>query len=326
MPKIEFLSAVLLRDHAPSADVRELVIGPAPGVTLPEPIPGGHIQIRHASGVVREYSLINDPGQADVFRVAIKRYDNGRGGSVAFHRSLEVGEALQVSVPVAGMRIDESSDHHVFIAGGIGVTAIVGLLSTFSGRSGEIHYCVRNSNEAPYLERLEASGLPVRIHESDAGNLLDPRAVLDAIGPGTTVYQCGPPSLMDAVDAAAVDLHSVEVRREAFTPGQRSAVPASAADEPENDVRDETDTPFDVHIKGRALDVRVEAAETMLRALLRAGVPVDYSCEAGECGTCILDYLEGNPIHRDSILEGDERDEMITPCVSRAKGRLIVDL
>lgn len=314
MPKTEFVPAVLVEDERPAPDVRELLIAPQPGARFPGSIPGGHVQVRHLSGVIRQYSLIGAAADDGHYRVAIKRYDEGRGGSLTFHRDLSVGDRLDVSAPVPGMTLDDTAKRHVFIAGGIGVTAILGLLTSLTpGTKGEVHYCVRDKTAAPYLERLEAHGLPLRVYESDLGNFLNPTSLIESLSDGSAIYQCGPPSLMDAVDVAALARPKIAVHREIFN--QVESYEPNPVDEA-----------FEVRLARRGAEIRVGAEESMLRALIREGINADYSCEAGECGTCILDYLEGNPIHRDTILEGDERDVMITPCVSRAKGHLTIDL
>ncbi len=62
----------------------------------------------------------------------------------------------------------------------------------------------------------------------------------------------------------------------------------------------------------------------MAEVLDEAGVFIERSCESGLCGTCMTRYLAGEVDHRDCILGDDEREQFITPCVSRAKGGLLV--
>ena len=46
----------------------------------------------------------------------------------------------------------------------------------------------------------------------------------------------------------------------------------------------------------------------------------------GVCGLCATRVLEGEPDHRDEVLTDSERreDKLMTVCVSRCKGELIV--
>src|SRR4051794_28143627 len=53
----------------------------ARGGELPPFSAGAHIAIRAPNGLLRKYSLCNDPAERNRYQVAIKREDSGRGGS-----------------------------------------------------------------------------------------------------------------------------------------------------------------------------------------------------------------------------------------------------
>ncbi|MDT4873253.1 Carnitine monooxygenase reductase subunit [compost metagenome] len=56
---------------------------------------------------------------------------------------------------------------------------------------------------------------------------------------------------------------------------------------------------------------------------------MDYSCEAGVCGSCLTRVLEGTPEHRDTFLTDAERaaNDQFTPCCSRSTSpTLVLDL
>ena len=53
------------------------------GSELPPFTAGAHIQLRVPNGLIRKYSLCNDPAERDRYRVAVKREDTGRGGSIS---------------------------------------------------------------------------------------------------------------------------------------------------------------------------------------------------------------------------------------------------
>ncbi|GAB4469207.1 MAG: 2Fe-2S iron-sulfur cluster-binding protein [Burkholderiaceae bacterium] len=48
-----------------------------------------------------------------------------------------------------------------------------------------------------------------------------------------------------------------------------------------------------INVEGRAEPLAAEEGETILAALKRHGLPAAYSCEAGNCGTCKVEYLGG---------------------------------
>lgn len=303
-------TARIVADAFPASDVREILLE-GDEEALPEVDGSAHVQVRLEDGTQREYSLINGDGDEGMYRIAVRRVHTGRGGSIAFHDALPVGAAVQVSAPVPGMRIHEAAREHVFVAGGIGVTAILGMLRRLPpATTGEIHYAVRGEMDAPYLSRLRESGLPVHVHDSRTGARLDVATLIASLSESTALYHCGPAGLMASIDEATRDWPEGFVRSESF-----GGAP----------VTDQNDEPFTAHLNLTGGTVEVGADESLLRAMMRKGVAVDYSCEKGECGTCILEYTAGDVIHRDTVLEDDERGELITPCISRAHGVLEID-
>ena len=83
------------RDVVPG--VVELTLTAADGV-LPEWHPGAHIDLELPGGLVRQYSLTGDPGEGE-YRVAVLREHSGRGGSVAVHDGVAVGDRLRIRGP-----------------------------------------------------------------------------------------------------------------------------------------------------------------------------------------------------------------------------------
>nr|WP_269813961.1 2Fe-2S iron-sulfur cluster-binding protein [Jiangella endophytica] len=49
--------------------------------------------------------------------------------------------------------------------------------------------------------------------------------------------------------------------------------------------------------------------------------PVDYSCEGGVCGSCVIEAAQGEIDHRDRCLSDDERARgLLATWVSRGRG------
>ena len=72
----------------------------ASGQSLPEFSAGAHIAIRAPNGLLRKYSLCNDPAERDRYLVAVKRETNGRGGSTNLIDNVKAGDELMVAKPV----------------------------------------------------------------------------------------------------------------------------------------------------------------------------------------------------------------------------------
>ena len=73
---------------------------------------------------------------------------------------------------------------------------------------------------------------------------------------------------------------------------------------------------------GRTL--RVKRDQTLLTALIRAGVNVSYDCMRGECGMCAVNYRDGVVTHRDSCLSDASRKDHLCLCVSQVESDKIV--
>ena len=65
--------------------------------------------------------------------------------------------------------------------------------------------------------------------------------------------------------------------------------------------------------------------QSLLQALLDAGINMDYSCEGGVCGTCVVPLVSGEVEHMDEFLMDDEHDTQMTTCASRGVGEIEID-
>src|SRR2546430_3862811 len=71
-----------------------------------------------------------------------------------------------------------------------------------------------------------------------------------------------------------------------------------------------------ITLEGHGQPVPVRAGDTMLEALLRAGVAFPFSCQAGKCGTCKCELVSGD------ILELEHAEHALAP-EQRAKGIIL---
>jgi ferredoxin len=79
--------------------------------------------------------------------------------------------------------------------------------------------------------------------------------------------------------------------------------------------------PIKVFLKISKKELLVNADETILDAMLEAGINIPYSCKTGDCKTCMVKVLKGNPQHYDNVLSThDKAKNLMCPCVSRATG------
>ena len=291
------------------------------GRSLPPFSAGSHVDVRVGDGVVRQYSLCNDPRETHRYLIAVLRDPNSRGGSVGMH-ALEAGMTIGISDPKNHFALAHGVRHSVLLAGGIGITPILCMAERLAniGASFELHYCTRSAERTAFIERIRGSAFSNRaqFHHDDgsAEQRLDAHAAIGSPRDDVHLYVCGPTGFMDWVLGTARGLGWPEDRlhREYF-----SAAPIDTND----------DGSFEVLIASTGAVIRVAADQSVVAALATAGIDVPVSCEQGVCGTCLTRVLDGTPVHRDMYLTPAEqaKGDQFTPCCSRAKSpRLVLDL
>ncbi|GAA0246377.1 PDR/VanB family oxidoreductase [Cryptosporangium japonicum] len=272
---------------------------------LPAWTPGAHVDLSLGPGLTRQYSLCGDPGDRSVWRIAVLRETDSRGGSQYVHDKLHEGTLVDVRGPRNHFAL-EPSPRYVFVAGGIGITPIRPMIDAAeaAGADWELHYGGRSRASMAFADDLTGP----RVHLVEglldlAGILTDPHAL---------VYCCGPEPLLAAVEEL---VPSGALRVERFAPKQQ--------DEP---VRPWS---FEVELARSGLTLTVPTDRSILSVVEAAGVDVLSSCQEGTCGTCETGVLSGEVDHRDSLLTEDEQaaNDTMFICVSRAAcPRLVLDL
>jgi vanillate O-demethylase ferredoxin subunit len=82
--------------------------------------------------------------------------------------------------------------------------------------------------------------------------------------------------------------------------------------------------PFEILLVWSETTILVASDQTALAVLLKAGVPVEPGCMTGGCGSCATRYIDGDVIHKDACLSASDREQEFCPCVSRARGVLVL--
>ena len=298
-------------------DIRSFELVAADGNALPPYSAGSHIDVHLKPDLTRQYSLCGAPGEFGRYMIAVKRETNSRGGSAAMH-ALKAGDTLSIGAPRNNFPVQPAASHHLLIAGGIGITPLLGMARALSAANAsfDLQYFTRSLDHAAFhqlLSQTEFRG-KVKFHYA-----LDPdrvRAYLRKLlwhrPDGAHLYLCGPKPFMDLVETTAAPTWQPEaVHLEYF-----SADPASLSEQGEA---------FEVAIASTGARYIIPADKSIAQVLAENGTLVPTSCEQGVCGTCLTGVLEGEPDHRDVFLTDDEKrasDRMML-CVSRARSRRI---
>lgn len=276
--------------------------------------PGAHLDLYLPSGRIRQYSLCSDPADRTLYRVAVLRVADGRGGSIEIHDGSLVGRELKVIGPRNHFALC-GAENYLLIAGGIGVTPLLAMARELTrlGRRWSMIYGGRARASMAFTTELAALGGPLDIVPQDERGLPELETAIRACPPDTAVYCCGPESLLQAVQPlCARYLAAGALHVERF-----NAAPTGTASETGQD------RAFEVKLAQSGHMFIVPPGRSVLDAVLDVLPDTPYSCRDGYCGTCEVTVLEGTPEHRDEVLTEAERDsgETMMICVSRAKSR-----
>jgi vanillate O-demethylase ferredoxin subunit len=316
------LGVRVARKTTEAAGICSFELVAADGRPLPAFSAGSHIDVHVPGGLVRQYSLCNDPSETHRYLIAVLDDPASRGGSRAMHAQVHEGDTLAISAPRNQFGLVPQARRHLLLAGGIGVTPLLSMAESLAteGADFELHYATRSLARTAFVGRIQRSRYAARAHlhvdDGDPAQRLDLPAVLAAPAAGTHLYVCGPQGFIDAVlaQARAQGWPEAQLHVEFF-----GAQPSTA----------QGDTAFEVELARSGRVITVPATRSVAEALQDAGVEIALSCEQGICGTCLTRVLSGLPDHRDSYLTPQEQaaNDQFTPCCSRARSaRLVLDL
>lgn len=280
-----------------------------PSSTPEKVLPGSHVRLRLGGKLVGAYSVV--AGDSNRFQLAIALSAASRGGSHFIHHELQRGHVLEVGQITSSFPLSVDADNHVFIAGGIGLTAFVASAQHCQreGYSYHLHYLVRTSEDIALKQYLNEFGDNVTIYDKSAGAVFNARDVLNQVNDRAHIYCCGSDRLQDAVTktAGSLGIGPTNLHFEKF------------------EISTSGD-PFTAELADSKKTIEVEGEMTLLDALREAGLDIPSSCEAGNCGTCRVGVKKGRVEHRGTGLMEDEKCSAMLSCVSRGIGTIVLDL
>jgi ferredoxin-NADP reductase len=309
--QIDWRSARLhsVRDLSP--DIRLFEIEPLGDFVAPTA--GSHINVvvhvKDRPGA-RSYSIVG-PCLDGIYRIAVKRLDDTRGGS-AYMWTLVPGAQLTISTPGNHFELSRGRPDYLLLAGGIGITPIFSLASSLAQAGAKfrlLYACRRRLDLALADELQDLIGDRLRTFVSEEGARVDLDAEIARLGAGGEFYICGPIRMLEEAKRAWVRTGRPldQLRFETFGSSGRFAAEA-----------------FKVRIPRLGLEVHVAINQTMLEALEAAGIGMIFDCLRGECGLCALPILgtDGIVDHRDVFFSDEEKaaNAKLCTCVSRVVG------
>lgn len=299
--------------------IRSYELAAVDGQPLPMISAGAHlsvpVQLPDGEWITRQYSISSDPNRRDHYEITVQRDEQGQGGSRALHQQYQLGMTINCGLPRNHFALSNGDKPVLLIAGGIGITPLRAMIYTLQQQARDVtlHYAAASQKQMAFYTELTTSlGEKIVTYFSVNKQRMDLVALLDAHR-DHQIYACGPGRLLDELLAVAETLEFPvdQIRLERFAMHLR-----------------EDDQPIEVTLAKSGRTLQVAEDQTVLEALQEAEVTVPYSCKAGNCRSCVIEVVEGEPDHRDTALSPAERASgLFTCCVSRAKnGHLTLDL
>lgn len=309
---------------------------------------------------LRSYSMSSTPGIDQNLAVTVKRVPGGVVSNWLLDQ-VQAGDHLEAVRPSGTFCLaDRSTSAIVALCGGSGVTPVLSLVkAALAGTDRPVHVLYANRHGASVIfadawARLVAR-YPDRLRlvhhlDSDAG-LLD-QATVGAFVAGLLdgdFYICGPAPFMDlaeqtvracgaGTDQIFIERFGTSLADPAVTPeGTDGTVPhapvsaasggADTADAAGNAASCAV-VPASVAIvlKGRTTIASYRTGDTILETARRAGLNPPFSCEAGNCATCMAILRQGQASMRvnDALTDDEVAQGWVLTCQAIPVGSDVV--
>lgn len=307
------------RDLSPT--VREITfVTPA---SAPRWAVGAHLRVQvtlpDGGTGERRYSMVGLPAPDAPWRIAVKRVPDSRGGS-AFMWRLREGDAVALQAPANHFELPPSPRPTLLVAGGIGITPVLGMALELSRRAGasavRMAYAAHRAVDLVYEQELRAAlGDRLATYVGERAQRMDLDALIAALPADGQLLACGPVRLLRALR---------QVWARAARPPQRLRFETFGTS------GEWSNEPFWVAVPRHGLRFTVGADQGLLDALEAHGVACLADCLRGECGLCAVDVIrvDGRVDHRDVYMTPREQREntRLCACVSRvAGGGVVID-
>ncbi|GAA3205061.1 ferredoxin--NADP reductase [Actinocorallia longicatena] len=267
---------------------------------------------------LRSYSMSSAPETDTELMTTVKRVPGGRISNW-LHENVSEGDVLELTRPAGVFCLRETEEPLLGFSGGSGITPILSLAkSALAGTDRRVRLlCADRDRDALIFDKeltALAERYPGRLevvrHLDAEDGYVDAAAVAEFVGAdaGADCYVCGPEPFMDVVEASLPGPGTLFIER--F--GAPAAVPAEeAAGSPA-----EADGEIRIVLGRKRATVPRHAGETLLQSARRAGLAPPFSCEAGNCATCIARLTEGSATMRvnDALTEDEIAEGYILTC------------
>ncbi|MET7486940.1 ferredoxin--NADP reductase [Streptomyces sp. NPDC005538] len=290
----------------------------------PFPYRAGQFVTIKACGTLRSYSMSSSPETDAELMTTVKRVP---GGLVSnwMHDHLAAGDVVETTLPAGVFCLREGGETRggreigapvVAFCGGSGITPILSLAKSAlagTGRPVRVLAADRDAGAVIFAAALGelAERYPdrfeIRHHLDDRQGFVTEESVREFVGGDTDAdfYLCGPAPFMELVENALLAQGVLPERIFVERFAQTTDPPPAPEEAPEQDGT------LTLVLSGKRHTLAQRSGETFLESARRAGLAPPFSCEAGNCATCIAQVTEGeakmrvnNALDEDEIAEG----------------------
>jgi ferredoxin-NADP reductase len=226
--------------------------------------------------------------------------------------TLVPGAAIEVMRPTGLFVLRERETPIVAFAGGSGITPVISIVKSAlatTQRAITLVYANRAADAVIFgdeLERMRAAHperLAIHHHLDTERGFLDADACAALVGghAHADFYVCGPGPYMETVEAGLATL--------GVAPEQVFIERFIESDETTIELPESETASLMIRLDRRKHTIRYQAGDTILEAARRAGLGPPFSCEAGNCATCMAHLDKGSATMRtNNALSASEVD------------------
>ncbi|WP_105968003.1 ferredoxin--NADP reductase [Streptomyces geranii] len=307
-----------------TADTRTYVLD------APFPYRAGQFLTVRACGALRSYSMSSSPDTDSELMTTVKRVP---GGLVSnwMHDHLSPGDLIETTSPAGVFCLREGTAPLLALCGGSGVTPILSLVKTAlatTGRRVRVLAANRDAGSVIFGDTLSelaerhAGRFEIRHHLDDRQGLVTAPEIREFVAGDLDAdfYLCGPAPFMTLAEDTLLGqgVGAGQLVAERFTVPEPTVAAEAVAETGAGTVT--------VVLAGKRRTVDQHPRESLLESARRAGLMPPFSCEMGNCGTCIARLTEGeakmrvnNALDDDEVAEGwvlTCQSEPVTPHVT----------
>ncbi|MGW0684028.1 2Fe-2S iron-sulfur cluster-binding protein [Streptomyces sp. NPDC002754] len=265
----------------------------------------------------RAYSFSSAPGFEEEITTTVKRVPGG-AASNWLHDHVREGDELELTAARGRFTLRPADTPLLGFCGGSGITPVLSLAkSALAGSDRRVRLlCAdRDRGQAIFHDALHdlAARHPGRLdvvrHLDDVRGYLAAADIKEFVGgdAGADAYVCGPEPFMELVESALAGTGRVFSER--FGGGEAPApAPAPTPVKAAGTVT--------VVMQGRRQTIAKRSGETLLQSARRAGFAPPFSCEAGNCATCMAILREGTATMRanDALMDDEVAEGYVLTC------------